>query len=249
MLKSTREAAGGCGSGGGGCPIKNRGGGGGGGIGDPAEGAVNPANAMPLAPNQQAAPGQRVPLPTDRVTSTIPSGQGHDPLWVYPSQQMFYNAMRRKGYAPREQEMDAVVAIHNSVNERAWSQVLAWERVLHPQCAAGLQLLRFEGKPDQPTPKARLRSLAGYMPPFDRHDWVVSRCGEEVTYLIDFYNGKPTPAKPVSMHIDARPAADDIQGAWDRLRMPFVRLWSSMGAPAPTAAAGTTSGSQAARAE
>ena len=46
-----------------------------------------------------------------------------------------------------------------------------------------------------------------------------------MTYLIDFYNGRPTPNKPVAMHIDARPAADDLQGAWDRVRMPFLRMW------------------------
>ena len=67
--------------------------------------------------------------------------------------------------------------------------------------------------------KARANALLGYSPPFDRHDWVVTRCGKEVTYLIDFYNGKPTPGRPVAMHIDARPAADDWQGAWDRVRM------------------------------
>ena len=36
---------------------------------------------------------------------------------------MFYNAMRRKGWSPSEQDMEAVVAIHNGVNERAWSEV------------------------------------------------------------------------------------------------------------------------------
>ena len=135
---------------------------------------------MPLSPNQQAAPGQRAPLSTERETSTIPSGSSDDPLWVYPSQQMFYNAMVRKGYSPREKEMGAVVAIHNSVNERAWSQLLTWEHTLHPQCVADLKLLRFEGKPQEPTLKARFNSLLGYAAPFDRHDWVVSRCGEEV---------------------------------------------------------------------
>jgi len=29
------------------------------------------------------------------------------------------------------------------------------------------------------------------------------------------------------MHIDARPAADDLQGAWERVRMPFLRLWNA----------------------
>ena len=37
------------------------------------------------------------------------------------------------------------------------------------------------------SPLARLQSLVGGQRPFDRHDWVVNRCGEEVRYVIDFY--------------------------------------------------------------
>ena len=109
--------------------------------------------------------------------------------------------------------------------------MVAWEATLHPECVASLKLLRFQGKPTEPTPKARLNALLGYTPPFDRHDWTVTRCGEEATYLIDFYNGKASAGKPVAMHIDARPAADDFQGAWDRVRLPFVRMWQTMRGP------------------
>ena len=49
--------------------------------------------------------------------------QPESPVWMYPSEQMFYNAMRRKGWSPSEQDMQSVVAIHNGVNERAWSEV------------------------------------------------------------------------------------------------------------------------------
>lgn len=147
---------------------------------------------------------------------------------MYPSQQMFYNAMRRKGYDPQEGEMKAVVAIHNTVNEETWRQVREYE-ALHPECLGGLKLLRFQGKPTEPTPKARLKQFVGYSAPFDRHDWVVERCGKEVRYLIDFYQGKPTPGKPIAMHIDARPAADDLASVWDRIRLPLKKLWIAGG--------------------
>lgn len=49
------------------------------------------------------------------------------PVWMYPSEQMFYNAMKRKGWSPSEQDMESVVAIHNGVNERAWSEVTSLE--------------------------------------------------------------------------------------------------------------------------
>lgn len=62
-----------------GCPLAGKRGG-------PSTETVNPANAMP-APNQQPAPGQRLPLSKERVESTIPqaTAQGN---WVYPSPQV-----------------------------------------------------------------------------------------------------------------------------------------------------------------
>lgn len=45
---------------------------------------------MPPA-NQNPAPGQPFPLPTDRQLSSIPKAivkEGESPFWVYPSQQV-----------------------------------------------------------------------------------------------------------------------------------------------------------------
>jgi hypothetical protein len=47
-----------------------------------------------------------------------------------------------------------------------------------------------EGEAGKITPKAFFRQLLGYSKPFDRHDWVVDRCGQQVVYVIDFYRGK-----------------------------------------------------------
>ncbi len=44
--------------------------------------------------------------------------------WKYPSPQMFYTAMKRKGWQPKEEDMDVVVAIHNTVNERVWHHIM-----------------------------------------------------------------------------------------------------------------------------
>ena len=78
------------------------------------------------SPNQQPAPGQRLPLSKERVSSTIP-GQAESGTWQYPSPQMFYNAMRRKGYEPKEEDMRTVVAIHNSVRALL-ARSSAWPR-------------------------------------------------------------------------------------------------------------------------
>jgi cytochrome c heme-lyase len=134
---------------------------------------------------------------------------------------MFFNAMRRKGWNPNVEDMAAVVQIHNAVNERAWYHVMAWER-LHESTCDDPRLVRFQGKPSEPTPKARVMAMLGYAPPFDRHDWVVDRCGTEVTYLIDFYRGASRDGTP-SFHIDARPAIDSAGTLLDRARMPLYR--------------------------
>jgi cytochrome c heme-lyase len=53
---------------------------------------------------------------------------GDSKNWIYPSEQMFFDAMRRKNWNPNEVDMKTVVPIHNAVNERAWAQILEWER-------------------------------------------------------------------------------------------------------------------------
>uniref|UniRef100_A0A7S4EZL5 Holocytochrome c-type synthase n=1 Tax=Chrysotila carterae TaxID=13221 RepID=A0A7S4EZL5_CHRCT len=147
--------------------------------GDGSE-VLNMDNMMP-APNQMPAPGQKVALSTDRVVSTIPRG-GDAGTWMYPSEQMFYNALLRKGKGEgvQEKDMNAVVAIHNNMNERGWMQVLEWESLHCDECKAP-KLLRFVGRPDDLSPKARLKVMFGLAPrPFDRHDWTIDRCGKEV---------------------------------------------------------------------
>lgn len=51
------------------------------------------------------------------------------------------------------------------------------------------KLLKFRGRPRDYSPKARFLNFLGFKLPFDRHDWVVDRCGTDVRYVIDFYNG------------------------------------------------------------
>lgn len=113
--------------------------------------------------------GQKQRLAVNRVVSTIPKDDSpesvapaHQPKdtdkWVYPSEQQYYNAMRRKGYNPDAADIPAVLFIHNAVNERVWSQLREWESFhgnLDPK------LKRFMGKPDQLSPKARFLNFIG----------------------------------------------------------------------------------------
>ncbi len=58
-------------------------------------------------------------------------------------------------------------------------QVMQWEK-LHVNRCGGPRLKKFSGRPQDYSPKARLLNFLGYKLPFDRHDWVVDRCGKNV---------------------------------------------------------------------
>ncbi len=51
---------------------------------------------------------------------------------------------------------------------------------MHVTRCGGPRLKKFAGRPQDYSPKARLLNFLGYKLPFDRHDWVVDRCGKEV---------------------------------------------------------------------
>ena len=178
-------------------------------------------------PDSTPSPSQRLPLSTVPVASSIPRS-GVDPTtslphstWVFPSPQRFYNAMAKKGWEPKERDMTAVVSIHNTVNEETWRRVRRWEEVLHGTECRDVKLARFKGRPNDASVKARVRGWMGYTAPFDRHDWYVDRCGKEVRYIIDFYEGTQEEGggKAAAIHIDARPAVDSAGALFDRLRM------------------------------
>ncbi|KAL7486225.1 hypothetical protein ACHAW6_011818 [Cyclotella cf. meneghiniana] len=208
--------------------------------------------------SQIPAPGQRIPLSTQRVISSIPRGDvaeslaaetttppAHQPpdssLWMYPSEQQFYNAMLRKGYRPPIESIPSVLRIHNAVNERSWLQVCKWEKELHGN--EDPKLVKFVGRPKDISPKAWFNSrILMTQEPFDRHDWYVeTKSGEPRRYVIDFYEGKEKTGdvanlagkekgsgklapvmRPPSMYIDVRPALDNPSAALDRMTM-FVR--------------------------
>jgi cytochrome c heme-lyase len=128
--------------------------------------------------------------------------------WRYPSPQQFYRALLRKqnGEGVRETDVPTIVAIHNDMNEHTWREVERWEKGLHPTCD-DVALLKFRGRPGEwswlssyrslprplysalpPSLSASL-SLSPSLPtPFDRHDWIIQRCGVPVRYIIDYYH-------------------------------------------------------------
>lgn len=59
--------------------------------------------------------------------------------------------------------------------------------------------------------------------PFDRHDWIVDRCGKEVRYIIDYYDGGEIDNKYQFALLDVRPALDSVENAWDRMKVMYMR--------------------------
>lgn len=182
---------------------------------------IDTRNNMPATANQLPWPGQKVALSTDRAVSNIPKG-GTQGTWVFPSPQMFYNALMRKGKGDdvTENDMESVVSVHNGasccserhlstsgpprgvqccrfhcqsasagadpgpldltvapqptegpgpiraapgMNEMTWRQVSRWES-LHTGAVGAPKLVRFLGRPDDLSPRARVRSWFGGAP-------------------------------------------------------------------------------------
>ncbi|XP_018922347.2 holocytochrome c-type synthase [Cyprinus carpio] len=194
-----------------------------------SEGAVDPTNMMP-PPNQVPAPDQPFSLSVKREESKIPrSSTGQN--WVYPSEQMFWNAMLRKGWRWKDdslapEDMTNIIQIHNRNNDQAWQEILKWEALHASECPCGPSLKRFGGKAKEFSPRARIRHWMGYELPFDRHDWIIDRCGKEVRYVIDYYDGELNKDTYQFSILDVRPAFDSLQAVWDRMRVAWWR-WTS----------------------
>jgi len=191
---------------------------------------IDPSNRMP-PPNQQPSPGQPFLLSTDRQTSTIPKATAEGECWVYPSEQMFWNAMLRKGWRWRDEDiapedMSNIIKIHNRNNEDAWQEVLKWEALHADECREPT-LKSFGGKAKDFSPRALFRhKVLGYDLPFDRHDWIVSRNGKEIRYIIDYYDGGEVAKDYRFTILDVRPAFDSTEAWWDRTRVAWWR-WRS----------------------
>lgn len=200
----------------GGCPKKH--------TDDANSQQLSPDNYIPPL-SQNRAPGQKRDLPTERQISSIPrtdSDSSDDQNWVYPSEQQFYNALKRKNYETDERDIASIVHIHNDMNEQCWDEIMRWEKLLHSCDCTQPKLQKFMGRPGDLSPKARFMTFFGLAPqPFDRHDWVIDRCGKPVRYVIDYYHGNDDLPGTAVFHVDVRPALDSFESMIDRCKMFF----------------------------
>lgn len=185
-----------------------------------------PASLEEAAKHAQTPhPGQRLPLSTHRAESSIPRGDAgetpHHQLgsdtsqWVYPSEQQVFNAMKRKGWEGVEEEsIPSFLQIHNSVNEKSWRLLREWES----DNTKDVQLVRFQGRPKDLTPKAWIWSrLLFQQEPFDRHDWFIDNgIQHDKRYVLDFYMTEDKRSGLPRVDVDVRPALDTPQACVER---------------------------------
>ncbi|CCF60405.1 hypothetical protein KAFR_0K00500 [Kazachstania africana CBS 2517] len=183
--------------------------------------------------------GQKLDLTTQRTISSIPKGSEKG-KWEYPSAQQMYNAMMRKGKINGnegdEDTIESMVQIHNFLNESCWQEILRWENRYVQRTNVQPKLLKFMGKPDNLSPRARMHYYLSYIfpntfareLPFDRHDWLVLRGDpksrdtdnpgyRKVRYVLDFYGGPDDENGFPTFSVDVRPALDNFVNAKDRM--------------------------------
>lgn len=126
--------------------------------------------------------------------------------------------------------MDAIIYAHNVTNERTWTEILEWE-MLHADRCKKPSLLRFVGRSEDLSPRGYISKFFYWRgAPFDRHDWIIDRCGiEQVRYIIDYYDDEHATGDEdlveLDISLDTRPALDSIQNAFDRIRFPFYKMF------------------------
>lgn len=72
--------------------------------------------------------------------------------------------------------------------------------------------------------KSYITFIFRYELPFDRHDWIIDRCGKEVRYVIDYYDGGSVDKQKYTFALlDVRPAMDSWENIWDRMKVAYWR--------------------------
>jgi cytochrome c heme-lyase len=164
----------------------------------------------------------------------------HPSHWMYPSEQQFFHALRKKGWDNVEAEsIPSVLQIHNTINERTWNQIQEWESTMdiedNRDVNTNLKLVRFMGRPNDMSPQAFVwtKIFQWADPPFDRHDWYVQKQQQPQRqhkdnsstassypiqrYVIDYYMFPPLdPQMPPTPFVDARPALDSPRALYLR---------------------------------
>eukprot|EP00455_Lapot_gusevi_P047958 TRINITY_DN6573_c0_g4_i1.p1 TRINITY_DN6573_c0_g4~~TRINITY_DN6573_c0_g4_i1.p1 ORF type:complete len:184 (+),score=20.14 TRINITY_DN6573_c0_g4_i1:36-554(+) len=132
-----------------------------------------------------------------------------DEMFYFNNLQEVYDYMRISGIQLSDQDLRVIAA---GISYRAaWKGISVYED-LHKSACPNPRFKKLIPV-SEPTIKARFLKLIGRDVPFDRHDYLVDRCGTEVRYIVEFYaNGTH------DFVVDARPHLTTA-GVVDRFRV------------------------------
>jgi len=182
-------------------------------------------HAPPDAQNPEL-PSQGEEVPTGKIPSTGRGNSSDGLNWLNPSPNQLYRALRRNEKPIEPEDAPMVSHVHEHVTEFTWASIMEYENLHMSQCKTS-RLSRFYGMDGIYSHKAKILSTLGMAPkPFDRHDWIVDRCGKEIKYIIDYYSYEEVDTKTgeaeVSYFIDARPAPT-LGGLYDRTSLAYIK--------------------------
>ena len=145
-------------------------------------------------------------LSKDRVSSTIPIAKGtglptqRGATGTCVSQRTDVSPSRRR-LGPEEGDMSNVI-LSTMRSTNGAGRGARRERLHAGEDCPGCKLV---GVKQHYSPKARFSTFLGSNP-FDRHDLIVDRCGVDVRYVIDFYNGEISGPALADCHAPGRSA-------------------------------------------
>ncbi|MBZ3874430.1 Cytochrome c-type heme lyase [Sciurus carolinensis] len=171
-----------------------------------------PVQTSKASDHPTASPPSGCPMHEGKMKGCPMSASRFREKRVYPPEQIFWNAMWRKGWKwkdedIRQKEMYNIIRIHNQNSEQAWKEIFKRE-ALHAAVSLWsiIDPIWRESKRVFYSPRARIRSWMGYELPFDRHDWTINHCGTEIRYVIDYYDRGEVHKDDQFTVLDVRPA-------------------------------------------
>lgn len=143
--------------------------------------------------------------------------------WLNPTPLELYRSLKAKH--PNDEDLTEELAEplsfnHDIVVSSSWAGILEWEDkyIRNGVCPQGPRLAGFAGKQTTQSPKARFYSSVFGVTSYDRHDWIIDRCGKEVRYVLDYYDPGNDPSIEDGLGtVDVRPALDSFEAASDRI--------------------------------
>lgn len=170
-----------------------------------------------------AAASDTVPTSTSHQPAAGSGAADNDDEFEFTSMAQVFEYARLTQTQLDDKELRVIAA---GISYRAaWRGIMEFERLPRPLSSCRPEAVKFvQLLPNQPpTLKSRVLAALGQTPEaFDRHDYIVDRCGTRLRYTIEFLPG----LSETEFTVDARPCFNAGRGWVDRfVRRPLWLTW------------------------